>query len=388
MRFFLRKERRMNINVTAGPHTYRNCPVQAQMPVENLGYGEASLVDGDGARLRCQLFHDQGGDCVAWIEPELKPRVCKSYRLETSASAGGSGVEIEDAGGGKLEVRIGGRLFTRYHYGEEWARPFLYPFVGPRETAVTRSYPMRSDIPGEKHDHPHHRSVWVAYGEVNGTDNWSEQPGHAYIRHRAFDEVSGGPVFGRIRSRNNWVNSAGAKQMEDVREFTFYNLADERIVDARITFVATDGDVLLSDTKEGGVMSVRVATSMDGDKGGTITNSFGGITEAETWGKPAHWVDYCGPVDGRTMGITIMDHPSSFRHPTRWHVRDYGLFTANPFALKYYEPDKGWNGDHTIKNGDSLCFQYRIYVHEGNTQEAEVAERYFGFVAPPQAAVK
>lgn len=377
----------MNITVTAGPHTYTNCPLKAAIGVRDLGYGEASLVDGEGNRIACQVFNDRGVDSIAWIEAELKPDTCKSYRFETVPAGGKPGVEIEDIGDGKLEVRIGGKLFTRYHYGDQWARPFLYPFMGPQDTPVTRAYPMRDDVRGEKRDHPHHRSVWVAYGEVNGTDNWSEEPGHAFMRHRKFEEVTGGPVFGRIRAVNSWVSADGAKQMEDVREFTFFNLESERVMDANITFVATEGDVHLTDTKEGGVLSVRVATSMDGDKGGIISNSNGGVREAQTWGKPAAWVDYCGPVARKTMGITIMDHPSSFRYPTRWHVRDYGLFTANPFALKYYEPDKGINGDHTIKSGEDIRFQYRLYVHEGNTKQANVAERYLNFAAPPKVEV-
>ena len=30
-----------------------------------------------------------------------------------------------------------------------------------------------------------------------------------------------------------------------------------------------------------------------------------------------------------------MSHPDNFRQP-RWHVRDYGLMLANPFALKAF----------------------------------------------------
>jgi len=361
--------------------------MQAHIDVYDLGYGEASLVDESGNRIPCQIFSDRGAPVVAWIETEMKPHETRTYRLETTPAGLKKGVEIEDIGGGRLEVRIDGDLFTRYHYGDEWPRPFLYPFTGPDGVGITRNYPMRDDVPNEMKDHPHHRSVWVAYGEVNGTDNWSEQEGHACIRHVCFEEVMGGPVFGRIRSVNSWISHDGAKQMEDVREFTFYNLSDERIVDVNIRFTATDGDVALTDTKEGGIISVRVATSMDGDRGGSIINAYGGITEAETWGKPAHWVDYYGPVDGKTMGVTIMDHPLSFRYPTRWHVRDYGLFTANPFALQYYEPNRGFKGDYTIKNGEGIDFKYRLYVHEGDTEKAGVKEKYFGFIAPPKIAV-
>lgn len=377
----------MNIKITAGPHSYVNCPLKVRIDVPDLGYGEASLVDAAENRTVCQIFNECGADHVAWVEPNMAPGETRTYRLETSPAGSVRGVEIEDIGEGRLEVRIGGKLFTRYHYGEQWARPFLYPFIGPKDTPVTRAYPMRDDVEGEDRDHPHHRSVWVAHGKINGTDNWSEMEGHAFIRHRKFEEVTGGSVFGRIRAVNNWVNSEGAKEMEEVREMTFFNLESERLVDMRMKFEATDGEVCIGDTKEGGVLSIRVASSMNGNKGGLITNVYGGVTESETWGKPAHWVDYSGPVGSETMGIAVMDHPSSFRYPTRWHVRDYGLFTANPFALSDYEPERGIKGDYTMRNGERINFAYRIYVHEGGVDQANVRDRYLGFVSPPKVEV-
>lgn len=379
----------MNLTVKAGPHTYTGCPMRVTVDLPKIDQGEASLVDGSGKRIPCQVFPEDGQTVLAWIEPSLAPGEVKTYAYDTSPvdKAQDGRVEISDLGNGKLDVKIGGRLFTTYHFAPEFPRPFLYPFVGPGETQVTRNFPMRDDIEGEAHDHPHHRSVWVAYGEVNGTDNWSEGKDHGWIRHLRFEDITSGPVFGRIRSANSWTDKDGVKQMEDVREFTFYNLSSERLVDVSVKFVATEGDVELTDTKEGGIISVRVATSMDGNKGGMMANAYGGLTEAENWGKPAHWVDYYGPVEGKVMGITIMDHPTSFRYPTRWHVRDYGLFTANPFALKYYEPAKGWNGDHTMGKGEELDFRYRLFVHEGDTAQAGVAEKYFGFIAPPKVEI-
>ena len=376
----------MELKVTAGPHEVKNCPITVVFKEGAPESGAQSLVDAQGNRTACQVFEEGGLPAIAWIESAMNAGETKTYTLETAPAESNGGVEIEDIGGGKLEVRIAGKMFTRYHYGPDWPRPFLYPFIGANDTPVTRNYPMK-DVAGEDQDHPHHRSVYIAYGEVNGTDNWGEGEGHAYIRHQKFEEITSGPVFGRIKSVNSWTSNDGAKQMEDVREFTFYNVESDRITDVDVKLMASDGDVALTDTKEGGIISVRVATTMDGSKGGMIENAYGGKTEAETWGKPAHWVDYHGPVDGKTMGITIMDHPASFRYPSRWHVRDYGLFAANPFALKYYEPDKGCNGDHTIADGDSIDFKYRLFVHEGDTASAEVGERYFAFIAPPRVEI-
>ncbi len=376
----------MRVTVKAGPHTYKNCPMTAPVLAHDLQLGEASLVDESGHRIPCQLFVERGETVVAWIEEMLRQGETKVYRFETSPAGAKSRVDISEVAE-CLEVKIGGKLFTRYNYSPQYPRPFLYPFTSHDGAQVTRSFPMREDVPDEDHDHKHHRSVWIAYGEVNGTDNWCENPGHGWIRHQKFDEVTGGPVFGRIRSTNLWTSSEGARDMTDVREFTFYNVGKERLMDVCVSLRATDGEVHLGETKEGGIISVRVASSMDGTKGGTIINSYGARTEAENWGRPAQWCDYYGPVGSKTYGITIMDHHSSFRFPTRWHVRDYGMFTANPFALKYFEPTRGWNGDYTINQGEQIDFRYRILVHEDDTEKAGVADKYFCFVAPPSVSV-
>lgn len=377
----------MKLTVKAGPHTYKNCPMTAPVEVHDLELGEASLVDPSGARIPCQLFNDHGKTAVAWIEKLLGPGETREYRLETTPAGAKTRVDISDIGEDRLEVTVGGKLFTCYNYSAEYPRPFLYPFTAHDGAQVTRDFPMKV-VPGDDTDHKHHRSVWIAYGEVNGTDNWCENEGHGWIRHQKFEEVTGGPIFGRIRSLNVWTTPAGAKQMTDVREFTFYNVEKERLMDVSISFRATEGDVELLDTKEGGIISVRVAATMDGSKAGMIVNSYGGRTEAETWGKPAQWVDYYGPVGSKTYGITLMDHPSSFRYPTRWHVRDYGLFTANPFALKAYEPNRDWTGDHTIRKNEQIDFRYRLFVHDGDTDKAGVSERYFGFAASPAVTVE
>jgi len=69
-----------------------------------------------------------------------------------------------------------------------------------------------------------------------------------------------------------------------------------------------------------------------------------------------------------------MDHPTSFRHPTHWHVRTYGLFAANPFGLKDFSGGKAEPGDHTLASGESLTFRYRVLLHTGDEKEGRVAE--------------
>ena len=103
------------------------------------------------------------------------------------------------------------------------------------------------------------------------------------------------------------------------------------------------------------MLSVRIASSMDADADGHIENAYGGRGETECFGKRAQWMDYAGPVDGKTVGVAVFDHPSSFRYPTYWHVRNYGLMHANcvrPGASSWDIP--GVDGSYVLPEGARL----------------------------------
>ena len=129
-------------------------------------------------------------------------------------------------------------------------------------------------------------------------------------------------------------------------------------------------------------MGVRVAGTMDVDakKGGKIVNSREQANEA-AWGRPAEWVDYHGPVEGDTVGIAILNHPSSFRFPTTWHVRTYGLFAANPFGLHDFPDGQGVDGSHTLQPGESFTLKYRIVFHKRDEKQAKIAEAFAEYAA-------
>ena len=199
-----------------------------------------------------------------------------------------------------------------------------------------------SILPEEDHDHPHQRSCWFTYGNVNGIDFWSEGKRFGTIKEKERTLVVAGPVVGRLKTLNEWRAANDQKVCTDERLVTFYRTKSARIIDFKFRIVASDGPVEFFDTKEG-MFGLRVASSMDVDKkkGGKITNAEG-LTNEKAWGKPSPWVDYVGTVKDRTVGIAIINHPSSFRYPTTWHVRTYGLFAANPFGWHDFgRPERG-----------------------------------------------
>ncbi len=291
-----------------------------------------------------------------------------------SAPSGDSGVEVADEGG-SLTLDLHGERFTRYHYARDAApaRPYFYPVLAGGGVPVTRNYPI-ARLDHESHDHPHHRSLWVAHGDVNGADNWSEEPGHARTEHVAFDGIVSGPILGGFRERTRWVTASGAPLLHETRDIRVFQCVPAlRVLDLTLRFTPAEGAVTFGDTKEGGLIAVRVATAMDGDKGGTLTNADGATGEANTWGKRSLWCDTSG--GGLDCGITLMDHPDNPRFPTYWHVRDYGLMTANPFGVSHFTHDRTQDGSLTVPAGETARWRYRIVVHAGTLEESRVAER-------------
>lgn len=291
-----------------------------------------------------------------------------------AALADNSGVAVRE-GDGKVRVEINGQLLTEYIF-KDAPRPYCYPLIGPESLPMTRHWPMEQ-ADAEEHDHKHHRSFWFAHGAMNGHDLWSEEPKSGRTKHLAFLKLESGPRTGIIQSTNLWVTDEGAPVCTDERKLTFYSRSPERVFDFEITLFASHGDLILGDTKEG-TMSLRLAETMrlKGKTGrGHIVMSTG-VRDEETWGKRADWVDYYGPVNGVVVGAAMFDHPGNPRHPTWWHVRDYGLFAANPFGLHDFEKKPAHTGDMLVPAGHSVTFRYRFILHEGDEKAGRVAEEY------------
>lgn len=361
-------------------------------------YTPVCFVLGEDAPPSGGLSDDETGEGVPsqiadgalhFILDKLAAGEQRSFTFDPDATpASANGVRVRHRKRAKMiKIKVGSRKFTTYNFDPQYARPFFHPFLGPKGLPITRNFPVIQGLEDETSDHKHHRSVWVAYGEVNGTDNWSESENHAWQTHREITQIVEGPVFGQFQQKLDWEDKDHNKVMEETRTARVYATPSaSRVMDLTVAMTATEGDVRFGDTKEGGICSVRVATSMDGNKGGRIENSAGGVGEKETWGKPAHWCDYSGMVKGNNVGIAIFDHPFNLRHPTTWHVRDYGLITANPFGHSHFKSGLLTDGSHVIRAGDTLTFRYRLFLHTNDARRARVAERYHDYVNPPQVA--
>ena len=383
----------LKIAVNAGSHERRFSPVSVVVPVP-ADAGHAVIMPAGLKEKEIppppvfgQIGEVKDGKAeLCFVLPYQKKNSVAEYTVTFEKGPAPAGVELATQDGGDVEIGILGQRLGRYYVdADKYFRPFIHPVMGPYGHSVTRGYPVEPRA-NEAEDHPHHKSVWVAHGDMNGVDNW-----HTGGRQHQREVLActNGAAKGVLTTKNDWTDLEGNKTNEDVRTWTFWAMPGGlRVFDLDITIIASDGPLKLGDTKEGGIISVRVATTMDVPRTGKIENAEGGIDEDENWGKRSGWCDYSGLDEGgNRVGIAVMNHPKSFRYPTYWHVRNYGLMGANPFGLSHFYGDKGRDGTVTIEKGQSLWFGYRVYVHGGDAAGGQVEDAFHAYINPPTASV-
>lgn len=320
--------------------------------------------------------------------------LCMLVLPAASALAGQTaGVQLKQTGDG-IEITIDGKPFTTYlvapksPMNQRVLRPCFYPVFGPNQVPMMRNYPLAEGDPKEtRPDHPHHTSLWVAYGAVNGVDNWSNAAKAGWQLHKSFEAVESGTEAGLFRETLDWTDAEKKPILAEVRTVRVPRPKDDtyRILDLEITLQAKYGKVLFGDTKEGGLCSTRMRTEFRADKdgkNGRLVNSNGEVGNA-SWGKRALWVDASGEVEGKRYGYAIFDHPSNLRHKmpgqpdgVYWHSRTYGLLGSNPFAIQSFDKQNPEKGTYTLDEGKELTLRYRVLFHVGDEKEGKVAERW------------
>jgi hypothetical protein len=279
----------------------------------------------------------------------------------TEDTAAEDTVRIEKKGD-TVVVSLGGSELAAYQTSPKYQKPFFSPVRSAGGAIVTRSLE-------DAKDHPHHKGIWTAIDEVNGIKFWAEK---GKIANAKVEIVAAEGNPARMRVTNHWLGSDGQPIVVETTEIAIYA---NRLFAYDIRFAAAADSVEFGDTKEGlfGIRLPVSATEKSGD--GHIVNADGKQGSKECWGQPSAWVDYYGTIEGKTHGAAIFDHPQNPR-ASRYHVRDYGLFTISPFGDKSYTGGKSPAKPVVLKKGETYRLRYAIYIHPGDTASAKVADVY------------
>jgi hypothetical protein len=255
--------------------------------------------------------------------------------------------------GGQASVERDGVEISRYHFGPELRRPFLFPLVGPSGKSLTRM-----GHPRDPNGHSHHNSFWVSHHDVGGVAFWNDAASsRGQIVHQRVTRYDDADDEALIEVVNLWQDDSRKTLLEETRAMRFRPQADSQwLLVLDLSFSAPKLPVTLGKTNFG-MTGVRMAKTIGvHDGGGTIRNSDGAINEAGVHEKPARWVDYSGPITKDAQeGITLFDHPANPNHPSVFHVRDDGWMGA---ALNFAAP-------HAIEPGAPLKLRYGLWIHAG-----------------------
>jgi len=291
----------------------------------------------------------------------------------------------------KIDVMIGGKLFTTLLFNDSMYKPVLYPIYSSAGTMVTRGYPMypKADEPT---DHPHHMGLWFNYENVNGLDFWNnsfaipaeKKAQYGWIKTDAITEKKDGNT-GVLAYSARWTNQKNETLVTEKTRYEFSGTSHQRIIDRTTTLTGVMDDVAFNDAKDG-MLGLRMAHELQiptmkdqkftDDKGivttvkaSTDKTATGNYITSEgkegdsAWSTRAVWCKAYGKMGADSISISIIDHPSNPNYPTFWHARGYGLFAANPLGEKVFTNGKSAKNLH-LKKGESVTFKYRIIIQD------------------------
>lgn len=283
---------------------------------------------------------------------------------------------------GQAAIERAGKEISRYYFGGELRRPFLFPLIGPAGKSLTRM-----GHPRDPNGHSHHNSVWVSHHDLNGVSFWADAgKNRGQIVQQRVNRYEDAAAEAMIEVNLAWLDESGAKQLDELRTMRFLPLGERPgewllVVDLQLS--APKGKPATFGKTPFGLFAVRMAKTIGvHDGGGMIRNSEGGINEAGVFWKSARWVDYSGPIlPGVTEGVTLFDHPTNPNHPTVFHVRDDGWMGS---CLTF-------DGPRTIEPEQPLVLRYGVWVHSGAPPVEVLNARFAEFAKigpPPPKTVK
>jgi Methane oxygenase PmoA/Domain of Unknown Function (DUF1080) len=352
------------------------------------------------------LLQDHG-DRVWYRNIKIR-RLAAANQKGTAAAAKGVQIVANDSGK-RVDVTIDGKPFTSYIWPDTLKKPVLYPIRTAAGTLVTRGFPL-DPRPRERFDHPHHVGLWFNHGDVNGLDFWNNSydipadraPKMGTIHHKRVIEAKGGADRGELAVEMEWDTAEGVALIRETTRFIFRGAGDARSIDRITTLTALNRQVVFRDNKEG-TLGLRVTRELEqpAEKPELFTDASGkatavpvldntGVTGLYTsseglkgdavWGTRGRWCMLAGKIGAEPVTIAILDHPSNPNSPTYWHARGYGLFSANVFGRKVFDP-KQEELTLTLEPGKSVTYRHRVLILGTSPTPESIEREYKTFAA-------
>jgi hypothetical protein len=266
----------------------------------------------------------------------------------------------------QVSLQIDGDERLRWHFSDQYPRPYFFPLVGPAGQSLTRM-----GHPGAP-NHDHHQSIWFAHDKVLGISFWNNHS-PATIRQTKWLCYEDGDEEAVMAVQLGWFDGHDPAELIEQELIAILRPGDpgETMLELQSTFRPRAERLEFGKTNFG-FLAVRVAKSISAYfGGGQLTNSEGAVGEPAIFGHSARWMDYSGPVPAANSdrnadgvmrrpaieGITYFDHPDNNKAatPAHWHVREDGWMGASP----------GMHGPIMTTKSSPLVLRYLLHAHTG-----------------------
>lgn len=283
-----------------------------------------------------------------------------------------------------------GREVWTLHHGPDVPKPYLHPLALPDGTVLTWDRPA---------DHAWHHGLWFAWKYINGVNYWEERPdtrhsdGRTQVTSAEVETRDDFSAVVRLHIEYRCPERAaepGAPNLEAPAVLT----EERRIEISAPTAAGYTLDWAATFTAQGVVELNR--TPLPGEPGGQVWGGYAGLSlrwaegfrdlHASTpAGAVTEWEDHrhrgramaldvSGRIGETAAGAAILEHSGNPRAPTPWYVINEPVMRFMNAALLSQEP-------LTLVHGQQLTLRYRIVVHAGAWDAAELrvqGERYAG----------
>ena len=295
----------------------------------------------------------------------------------------------------KVEVYIGGKLFTAFIYPDNMEKQSLYPIVNAQDKFITRGFPLKPR-PFERTDHPHQVGLWFNFGDVNGLDFWNnsfaiktaDKPKYGSIRLNKIESINS--KNGTLVVSANWVDVNNSILLTELTSFTFYGKGNLRTI-VRETKLTAKQEVTFTENKEG-LIGLRVDRSfeepatvaetfldakgietkvpvLNNDGVNGVYRNVEGAQGAAVWGKRSNWVALRATKENEVITIALLDHSKNINYPAWSHARGYGLFATNNLGGRNFDKNAA-AVKLVLQPGQNIIFKHQLVIGGDLTDES------------------
>jgi hypothetical protein len=255
---------------------------------------------------------------------------------------------------GEIEFPQGRRTRKRAGY--------VHPIYGLDGEVLTDNHPS---------DHYHHHGLFWGWPHtrIGGReyDFWNRED--IQFKFKKWLAKEAGPDGAKLGIENAWVLK-GKEVAKEVVWLDVHPATDNsRSIDVSITWTP-----LVPITLEGapgksyGGLALRFAPRKD-----TVITTPDGRAKEDLLITHLPWADFTGRFNGAPApsGAAIFIKPDHPDFPPEWMTREYGMLAV------------GWPGveSKTLEPGQPVTVNYRVWIHRGNPEAAEIESEYESFTS-------